>query len=185
VDYGSAARVIQEEIAWALASVRESEVEDLLSTLIGATRVFVIGAGRVGLASQAFAKRLMHLGLSAFYVGEVTTPAIGPGDLLLVCSGSGETRSICVVADLAAQHGADIATITREPAAHIAGLSKAVVTLLGSSEDDGRIEHRSVQPMTTLFEQSLLLLLDAMVLRLMERLGETSASMWPRHMNLE
>jgi hypothetical protein len=39
--------------------------------------------------------------------------------------------------------------------------------------------------MTTLFEQSLSIFLDSVVLDLMEKFGETSASMWARHNVIE
>jgi D-arabinose 5-phosphate isomerase GutQ len=39
--------------------------------------------------------------------------------------------------------------------------------------------------MTSLFEQSLYVLLEAIVLMLMERLGQTEAMMQKRHFNLE
>ena len=44
---------------------------------------------------------------------------------------------------------------------------------------------RSAQPMGSLFEQALLLILDAMVLVLMEKMGETAETMFARHAVLE
>jgi len=182
MEFGTAAGIVQQEVAGALSQVQEQQVEALLAELLAAPRIFLVGAGRVGLATRAFAMRLMHLGLPAFFVGDTTTPAIRPGDLLLVCSGSGETRSMVLVADLAAQRGADIATITRNATAHIGRKSKIVVEFMGERNHD-RVA--SVQPMTTLFEQSLFLLLDALVLLLMERLGQSELQMRQRHTNLE
>jgi hypothetical protein len=57
--------------------------------ILAANRVFVVGAGRTGLALKMAAMRLMHLGLVVHVAGEVTSPAIGRCDLLLVASGSG------------------------------------------------------------------------------------------------
>jgi len=182
MEFRVAVGVIQQEIAKTLDQVQDEQIEALLARLLAAPRIFLIGAGRVGLAARAFAMRLMHLGLPAFLVGDTTTPAIGAGDLLLVCSGSGETRSVALVADLAEQRGADIVTITRNAQAHIGRRSKLVVELMAECNQDGV---PSVQPMTTLFEQSLFLLLDALVLPLMERLGQSESQMRQRHTNLE
>ena len=44
---------------------------------------------------------------------------------------------------------------------------------------------KSIQPMTTLNEQSLGVLFDAIVLEIMEKTNETHDSMWNRHSNLE
>jgi 6-phospho-3-hexuloisomerase len=180
----TAIEAIQQETSRALGNVRADEIEALLAALTRARRIFVIGTGRVGLAAQAFAMRLMHLGLTAYWIGDASTPAVRVGDLLLVCSGSGETAPMRVLAELAERQGVEIATITREPQATVGRLAKTVVGLL-TDEKDGSIATGSVQPMTTLFEQSLFLLLEAVVLLLMERLGQDEALMRERHFNLE
>ncbi len=183
--FSNAARIVHKEIAEALALVDDTQIDVLVSALVAAPRIFVAGAGRVGLASRAFAMRLMHLGLKVFFVGDVTTPAIGPGDLLLICSGSGETASIALIADLAAKCGAEIATITRDPEAHIGRRAKTVVQLMVADAGGKQRLTSPVQPMTSLFEQSLFLLLDAVVLGRMSSLGQTDATMRQRHNNLE
>ena len=43
----------------------------------------------------------------------------------------------------------------------------------------------SLQPMTSLNEQCLAILFDAIVLKIMDRIGESHESMWKRHSNLE
>ena len=173
-------QTIQQEIALALASVEEAEVEALVDALASAPRIFVTGMGRVGLAARAFAMRLMHLGLQAYWIGDTTTPPLSPGDVLLACSGSGETAPVRVFAELALQRGGVVATITRQPQAAIGRLAHITVGLIAKPSGD-----LTAQPMTTLFEQSLGLLLDAMVLLLMERLGQTEGTMSDRHFNLE
>jgi len=180
----TALTIVQEEIAQALNSVDEGEVEALIHALLRARRVFVVGTGRVGLGAQAFAMRLMHLGLAAYWIGDAITPAVGPGDLWLACSGSGETAVIRALTQLAAERGAEVATVTREPQATVGQLSSTVVRLMPEAEDRERTP-ASVQPMTAQFEQSLYLLLDAVVLLIMERLGQTDAMIRQRHFNLE
>ena len=60
-----------------------------------------MGAGRSGLAAKAFAMRLMHLGFNVYLVGETTTPAVQPDDLVIAVSGSGETPSIANLGTIA------------------------------------------------------------------------------------
>jgi 6-phospho-3-hexuloisomerase len=175
---------VQKEVEEALQTVHADDVSQLIKDLCAAQSIFVAGMGRVGLVSRAFAMRLMHLGLSAFWIGEVTTPSLSPGDLLLVCSGSGETAPLRVMAELADQIGVRLATITRNPDGSIGRLADTVVRLMAAGDQNGR-PAASCQPMTTLFEQSLFLLLESIVLILMDRLGETEETMAQRHFNLE
>ena len=75
-----------------LEKVDSATVTQLAKSLLDCHRVFVVGEGRSGLAIQMAAMRLMHLGLEVHVVGEVTAPSIETGDLLIACSGSGNTH---------------------------------------------------------------------------------------------
>ncbi len=83
--------LILTELERTLAAISEPEIAAAQEMILTSNRLFVMGAGRTGLALKMAAMRLMHLGLVVHVAGEVTTPAIGPGDLLLVASGSGAT----------------------------------------------------------------------------------------------
>ena len=85
------ARVICDEIATAVESVTAADRTRAIEAIRGADRIFVFGEGRSGLALRMAAMRLVHLGLNVHVVGDATTPAIVPGDILIVGSGSGET----------------------------------------------------------------------------------------------
>jgi len=63
-----------------------------------------------------------------------------------------------------------------DPVIHIPAISPKV------DNDTGVL---SIQPMGSLFEQSLLLFLDAVILLLMDTEGRDSGSMFSRHANLE
>ena len=165
------------------------EVEALIREVIVARRIFVAGAGRSGLVMRSFAMRLAQLGLTVHVVGETTSPPVRPGDLLLIGSGSGVTYRLVHYAGKAAETGARVAVATAVPDSSAARLADAVVVIPAptpkSSKETGGTEHRSHQPMGTLFEQSLGVMLDACVLLLMARLDETGRSMFERHANLE
>lgn len=156
----------------------------LCDRILGAERIFVAGAGRSGLAARGFAMRLMHLGLAAYVCGEIATPGMKAEDLLIVISGSGETGSLVSMAKKAKSLGGSLALVTVRPESTIGCLADAVVQVPAPTPK-AACSFRSVQPMGSLFEQSCFLLLDAVVMELMPRLGEQEDSMFARHANLE
>lgn len=152
--------------------------------LIEARRVFVLGAGRSGLALRMTAMRLMHLGLEVHVVGEVTAPAIETQDLLLTASGSGTTEGIVRNARAAASAGARVAVITTVAKSPLATLASAVIVIPAAGKLD-RSESASVQYAGSLFEQCVVLLGDALFHALWKRSGRSADDLWPRHANLE
>jgi 6-phospho-3-hexuloisomerase len=149
-----------------------------------AERVFVVGAGRTGLALKAAAMRLMHLGLRVFVVGETTTPAIKAGDLLLAGSGSGTTSTIVKAAEKAKAAGAQVVALSTTTDSPLAALATLVVVLPAAQKQDhgGTI---SQQYAGSLFEQSVLLLTDAIFQTLWALDGTPAEALWKRHANLE
>jgi 6-phospho-3-hexuloisomerase len=85
--------VILRELDSALSTVNQAEVAVAQRVVLSASRGFVTGAGRSGLARKLASMRLMPLNLTAHVAGEVTAPAIGQGDLLIVASGVGTTSA--------------------------------------------------------------------------------------------
>ncbi|HCR83652.1 MAG TPA: 6-phospho-3-hexuloisomerase, partial [Lachnospiraceae bacterium] len=96
---------ILEELMENAKQIRQEELEKFSDQIQMAKRVFVAGAGRSGFVARAFSNRLMHLGLTVYFVGEPTTPSIQEGDLLIIASGSGETGSLKVMAAKAKEQG--------------------------------------------------------------------------------
>jgi 6-phospho-3-hexuloisomerase len=149
-----------------------------------AHRVFIVGAGRSGLALQMTAMRFMHLGLNVHVVGEVTAPAIQEGDLLLAASGSGTTGSIVRTAQIAVSAGAQVAAITATPGSPLAILANATIVIPAAGELD-RSGAASAQYAGSLFEQTVVILGDALFHALWQRSGASADDLWPRHANLE
>lgn len=185
---GYALSRIAEEVSETLDHVvrdeplRLTRVADLVAD---SPRVFVLGAGRSGLALRMCAMRLMHLGLSVHVVGDVTTPAVGSGDLLLVASGSGSTGGIVRAATAAAAAGARIAAITTDPESPLAALpggATIIVPAAGKLDRSGAV---SFQYAGSLFEQSVLLVGDALFHGLWRRSRQDAETLWARHANLE
>lgn len=178
------ARIVN-EIQEAMSSIDATQVDALVDAILTADRVFFVGVGRVKLALEGIAKRLAHLGIDTVVVGQITEPAITDADLLIVGSGSGESLFPLAIAGKAKQHGAAVAHVGANPdssmRAHVDVFVRVPVqTKLGLPD-----EIPSTQPMTSLFEQSLLLLGDAIALMLVDRSGTPLHDLWRHHANLE
>ncbi|WEK60919.1 MAG: 6-phospho-3-hexuloisomerase [Candidatus Microbacterium colombiense] len=182
-----AIRTVQSEVDAALRALAHTDaaaITALAEAARDADRVFLLGAGRSGLALRMTAMRLMHLGLTVFVVGDTTTPAIERGDLLLTATGSGTTPGIVRAATTAQSLGAVVATITTAPESPVAELSSVVVTVPAAGKLD-RSGAASAQYAGSLFEQTVVLLGDALFHTLWQRSGLSADELWPRHSNLE
>lgn len=180
---------VRAEIARALEGVRTDEEDRLAREILHAKRVYVAGAGRSGLVAASFAMRLVHLGFVTHVVGEATAPGIEDGDLLVMASGSGRTRTAVAQADAAKTRGARVAAITADRSSPLARKADIVVGIPcpphARRKDRPKGLEESIQPGGTLFEQSLLLFLDALVLDLAGRTGWSPKTLKQRHANLE
>ncbi len=177
---------IAEELKVTLEKIDESQLTALSAAIREARRVFVAGAGRSGLMMRSFAMRLIHLGVSTHVVGDVTTPAIGSGDLLLIGSGSGATASLVSHAAKAHTLGARVGLVTIRPDTPMAREASVIVTIPAPTPKlEQPTGYASIQPMGALFEQSLLLVLDGLILALMSETDQDAAALFARHANLE
>lgn len=164
--------------------ISDEEAEQLANEILEAKNVFVAGGGRSGFMAKSFAMRMMHMGIDAYVVGETVTPTFEESDLIILGSGSGETKQLVSIANKAADIGGKIAAVTINPDSTIGSLADIVVTLPGSPKDQSG-DHETIQPMGSLFEQTLLLFYDAIILRFMEKKGLDSDKMYGKHANLE
>lgn len=186
-DVVDALTAIGTEVATVVAALVRSDADGLARVgdlIAAAPRVFVLGAGRSGLALRMTAMRLMHLGLDVHVVGEVTTPAIERGDLLVTASGSGTTGVIARAAETAAGVGADVVLLTTAADSALASSATVALVVPAAAKLD-RSGTASEQYAGSLFEQSVVLIGDALFHALWQRSGQSADDLWPRHANLE
>ena len=177
---------ILNELTQNAEKMNTDQITAILAEIKKAKHIFLSGAGRSGIAIQAFANRLMHLGFDVSIVGEISSPHSHSGDLLIICSGSGETGSLKSLAEKAKQSGVDLALVTMKKESTIGKLADAVLVLPGTTkEENDRNADDLAQPMGSAFEQLAFLMFDGMVLNLMEETGETSEKMFGRHADFE
>jgi len=152
-------------------------------------RIFLLGAGRSGLVASAFAMRLMHLGLTVHVIGEIVTPAVRANDLVIVVSGTGETRQVNEVANIAKHEGTKIAAVTSNKDSSLGKLADAVIVISGRTETDDTsfVERQvtgtsiSLAPLGTLFEINVMVFLDSVIAGLMEALGKEEQDLERQH----
>ncbi|MEY9776370.1 6-phospho-3-hexuloisomerase [Arthrobacter sp. MW3 TE3886] len=172
------------EIADTVALIDEQQLAVLAGHLGLAPRVFVAGAGRSGLVLRMAAMRLMHLGMTVHIAGDITTPAISSGDLLLVASGSGTTSGVVRAAETAARTGARIVAVTTNAGSPLAALADALVIVPAAQKTDHG-SSVSRQYSGSLFEQVLFLAVEAVFQTLWDNTDESAEQLWLRHANLE
>lgn len=167
-------------IGRSLASVPEDSLVGVIEAIGQAKRVFVTGAGRSFLFVKSLAMALMQIGRPVYATGEVATPAIGPGDLLIVASSSGSTKSVLLFVEQARHQGASIAAITSNPKSPIGGLADVLV-VMGDGTAGGGADWQT----GSFFELALGPLGDVIVEELAARQGATSNTVAAHHANLE
>lgn len=176
--------LVVQEISSVVDRTDTAHINALVHAILDAERVFVGGAGRSLMAMQMFAMRLMHIGITSHVVGETTTPAIEEGDLLIVASGSGQTRISLALVEAANERRAQTAVITAHPE-QIVPSNADLVLHIHSPIIDEAARMASEQPPGSLFEQCVIIHGEAIILRLIEHLGTTIAEMRQRHTKLE
>lgn len=176
---------ILKELRTAAPQIAVSDIEGIVQAITTAKHIFLAGAGRSGVAIQAFTNRLLHLGFDVSVVGEISSPHSHPGDLLIICSGSGETSSLKNLAQSAQLAQVNIALLTTKPDSTIGQLANSVIKLPGKAKADITSDDVFTQPMGSEFEQLAFLTFDGIVMNLMDAIGETSDSMFTRHADFE
>lgn len=175
---------IIQEIAALAEDTDFTGTDVLLNELQQARAVFLLAAGRSGFAMRSIAMRLMHLGFDAYYVGDTTTPAIRQGDLLWAASGSGTTASVVRGAEQAKKAGGRVAAITTNSTSPLAQIADAHLLLPAAAKQD-HSGFKSKQYAGSLFEQTVLLLGDAIFMQLWKSGGAPAETLWARHANIE
>jgi 6-phospho-3-hexuloisomerase len=177
-------------------TISDDDAEKFIRELLNAKRIYVVGAGRSGLVAKAFAMRLMHLGLHAYVVGETITPALNRGDVMVIFSGSGRTKTVADLAETARDIGGKICLITSNADSRIGKIADCIVIIEHHrdkvADDAAEFEirqmmgdHKSFAPLGTLFETASMVFADAVISRMMEITKTDENALKNRHTNIE
>lgn len=174
------------ELGTVFARLDDAQVDLVVEEIAKARRVVVFGGGRERLQIMGFAMRMFHMGLNAAVEGDMTTPAVGKGDLFLVTCGPGYISTAQALMGVARAAGAKVLMITAQPDGRCAALADQILLLPAQTMADDQGEKKSsVLPMGSLFEGALFVLFEVMVLKLKTRLNISADAMRANHTNLE
>lgn len=174
------------ELGTVFARLDDAQVDLVVEEIATARRVVVFGGGRERLQIMGFAMRMFHMGLNAAVEGDMTTPAVGKGDLFLVTCGPGYISTAQALMGVARAAGAKVLMITAQPDGRCAALADQILLLPAQTMADDQGEKKSsVLPMGSLFEGALFVLFEVMVLKLKTRLDISADAMRANHTNLE
>ena len=178
---------ITRELSACFEELEENQLKDLETRIRQADKIFVAGAGRSLMMIRGLAMRLMHMGFRSYVVGETVTPAIEPGDLLIIASGSGSTGTLTVIAEKCKKIGAKLALITTMPDSPIGRLADCIVEVKAATTKSDANTRKTFQPGANTFEQSVLLIGDAIFIDIISdgNLEEKNEILMKRHANLE
>lgn len=174
---------IMQEINQVMELVDEKELDQALPLFQKDKRIFVIGAGRSGFQGKGFAMRLMHIGYTDYVMGETITPSIQKGDTWVAISGSGTTKSIVADTAAAKKLGLDILVLTSDPNSALAQLADKVIVVPGATKTGAGV--KSVQLLSSLFDQTVHITLDALTLKLAARDQTSNEAALHEHANVE
>ena len=177
-------RILQENHGL-LQGLSDKEVEDFIKRILGARAIFFCAQGRSGFILRCFCMRLMHLGYQVYFCGETITPAIEPGDMLVVLSGSGETPSTLEAVKATKRRKAFTFAIVGNIESRIASVVDRYIHLPGTTKLRRDSEPQSLQMAGSLFEQAAFIFLEAIILTLHQEQLAGSDSFSARHTVIE
>jgi 6-phospho-3-hexuloisomerase len=172
------------EIDEVIHKLDPAAIDDLADELIAANRIVCYGLGREGLMLRAFCMRLMHLGLEAHVAGDVTAPPVGPGDVLFISSGPGESTMARMMIGLGKRAAARVVVITAQPDGPDPRAANRVFVIPAQTMAND-VGSERVLPMGTAFEIAMLIYLDLVAVRIRALTGQSMDDIRSRHTNLE
>lgn len=171
------------EVNQVMGMIDEQQLKDAEGVIQKDKRIFVLGAGRSGLMAKGFAMRLMHIGYTVYAIGETITPSIQPGDVLVAVSGSGKTSSILELTEKAKNDGVKVVAVTSHSDSPLGKLGDVTIVVPGATKAGDGV--KSIQLLSTLFDQSVHITLDVLCLMLSRRDHVSNDTAKATHSNLE
>jgi len=176
---------VVDELGEVFRRVPLDRLEEALDALERHPRIFVLGIGREGLGTKAFAMRLTHFGKTVHWGWDDTTPAVTEDDLFIMPTGPANIPHLHYIAQQVKQTGATLMVATAMPEGETARLADIVLTVPARTYGAEGDVVDTIQPMGSLFEQSLWIFWDVLYLMLVRRTGARFEELIARHRNFE
>lgn len=189
--YTDLCKKVQNEIDLVLSSINEDKLNEFVN-LLSTNGIKVLGysAGRMGFGLKAFLMRLNHLGIPAYWYGDNYIPPMNENDVFICCSNSGTTASVFNILEIFKNKAkGHIVSFVGNEESKMAVNSEIAINFktcnggLNSADDDTKIN--SIQPMTTLTEQSMFVLFDVITMMLIEKMNIDIVGTKKYHSNIE
>lgn len=132
-------RMAQEDLEM-FSSINQDDLDALTDAVNSAKRVYVAGWGRAGNCIKILGMDCSQMGMTAHICGDNTTPSIHEGDILVIGSGSGETKTMCILAQQAKEHGAKLGLISANKNSTIGKMADYNVEIKRLPEKEGEPE---------------------------------------------
>lgn len=179
-------KIALSELSAVLDGVDSQAVDEACRMIAGARHVLLYGCGREGLQMRGLAMRLYHLGVKASMVADMAAPPLAQGDLFVVSAGPGELSTVTALMNVARRDGAKILFFTATPDAKAVSLADHVVNIPAQTMANDQGESAtSVLPMGSIYEGSMFMLFEMMILQLQELMKVSTDDMRARHTNME
>jgi 6-phospho-3-hexuloisomerase len=173
------------ELGHCLSGIDGVQFEAAVGEISNARCIALYGVGREGLQIKGLAMRLFHLGLKSAVVGDMTTPPVEQGDLLIVSAGPGDFSTVSALIGVSKAAGARVLVVTAQPSGGAAAKADVVLHVPAQTMASDQGEAASVLPMGSLYEGALYVAFELLVLAVRDRLGVRPAAMRANHTNLE
>lgn len=173
------------EVGAVLEQALPGAIEAMAAPILKARRIALYGVGREGLMMRSLAMRLYHLGLDAHVVGDMTTPPLSAGDLLIVSAGPGQFSTVAALLGVATGAGAVTMCVTAQPGRAARTATDHLIHLPAQTMANDLSGAASVLPMGSLFEATQFLFFEILVLYLRDTQGVSPDAMRANHTNLE
>ena len=173
------------EDAEMLAGIDQAQLDAMVDAILEAKRIFVAGWGRAGNIVRILGMDMSQLGMNVFCVGDNNTPSIHERDLLIIFSGSGNTKTISLICQQGKDHGAKVCLISGNADSTMGKIADINVVIPASQwkeEKEGE-EHSEIRGLNVY--QVAFMLNDFIEECVMERLGKTFEDVRANHNNLE
>ena len=170
-------------------SDRDAKImEDLL---LNAGKIYTIGVGHSGLIGKILAMKLMHLGFASYVVGDVITPGLKEGDVVVAISQSGETTSVVALSKKAKKLGGKVIAITAFLQSTLGRIADCTVKIEANASSKkfptlsvlGDEEHANLSG--ALFGINTFFFFYGLICDLVVRTKQTPSEIDSRHANIE
>ena len=163
-----------------IKTIDQDELDALTDAVNNAKRVYVAGWGRAGNCVKILGMDCSQMGMTAHICGDNTTPSIHEGDILVIGSGSGETKTMVILAQQAKEHGAKLGLISANRESTIGKLADYNVQITRLKHEEGTPELGGGS-----FYHVMVQVVDIIRMYICELRGLTMADISYNHNNLE